>query len=266
MWVYWSLFAAGWVLVVITRIILAAVDSESGEEIQDKSVCYQIITITLMCICIVLVGGIANALWVGTFISKENSVGVNIGGAIFIDLLPAALTYLVGYFVLGLYKENRFWIHTIFVVTFVVSIVFWSIPIGNYNSNIEYKEETGISTTQEYELYYFCNIPVQQVSGSVSGTTIFGTGGVSGSISTSEQLPYWYDDGSGKALYNSVSADNSEIVFIEDGENPFIRIVTHYKKEIKVDNNVGEQTVRKEDTWTTYEFYLPKQVMQYNIG
>lgn len=262
MGIYWTLWGIGWLLVIVTRIVLCAVD----DSIADKSVAYQITTITLMCLCISLVGGIANALWAGIFVQKDYDIVTNIIGVIFIDILPAALTYVVGYFVLGLYKEDRFWVHTIFVVTFIVSIVLWTIPIGNYNSNIEYKEETGISSTQEYDLYYFCNIPVQQVSGSMSGSSFFGTGSISGSISTSEELPYWYDNGSGEGVYNSVSADASKIIFIEDGETPFIRIITHYQKMIKVDNNVGKESVNKENTWVTYEFHLPREVMQYNIG
>lgn len=270
MGIYWTLWGIGWLLVIITRLILISVKRGgwNDEYIEDKPLWYQIITITLMCICISLVGGIANGLWAGYFVGTTDgdSIGVDIIGAIIVDLLPAVLTYLVGYGVLGIYKENRFWVLTIFVVTFIASIVLWTIPISNYNSNIDYKEETGISSTQEYDLYYFCNIPVQQVSGNMSGSSFLGNGSFSGNISTSEQLPYWYDDGSGNGLYDSASASASQIIFIEDGETPFIRIITHYQKQIEVDNNVGKESVNKENTWITYEFHLPKEVMQYNIG
>lgn len=267
MGVYWTLWGIGWVLVIITRIILIAVKRGNWDDeyIEDKSPWYQIITIILMCICISLVGGIVNALWIGVGISKDHSITTNVMGAIVIDLLPALLTYVVGFLVLGLYKENRFLVHIIFVVTFIVSIVLWAIPIGKYNYNIDYKEETS-SSTSEYDLYYFCNIPVQQVSGNIDGSAFLGIGSVSGNISTSEELPYWYDNGSGEGVYNSVSADKSKIIFIEDGETPFIRIITHCKKEIKIDNNVGEESITDETKWKTYEFHLPKEVMQYNIG
>ncbi|MBQ8044486.1 MAG: hypothetical protein IJ272_10170 [Clostridia bacterium] len=265
MGIYWTLWGIGWLFVVVTRIVLVAVDRDCDEYIAEKSVAYQVITITLMCICIALVGGIANALWIGVGISKDYSITTNVIGAIFIDLLPAVLTYVVGYFVLGLYKEDRFWVHTIFVVTFIVSIVLWAIPIGNYNYNIDYKEETS-SSTEEYDLYYFCNIPVQQVSGNIDGSSFLGIGNVSGNISTSEELPYWYDNGSGEGLYDSVSADEAKIIFIQDGETPFVRIITYCKKEIEVDNNVGEESITEETYWKIYEFHLPREVMQYNIG
>lgn len=262
MGIYWTLFGIGCILVVITRIILVAVDAEICYE----SVAYQIVTIPLMCACIALVGGTINGMWVSDFVDVNKSIWANIGIGFLVGILPAGLTYFLGFIILGLYKEDRTWVQAIFMATFIISIVLWTIPMANYANNIEYKEETGISNTQEYDLYYFCNIPVQQVSGNISGSSFLGNGNVSGKISTSEQLPYWYDDGSGKGLYNSVAADKSQIIFIEDGEIPFIRIITHYKKEFRIDNNVGEQTVNKEDTWTTYEFHLPKQVMQYNIG
>jgi len=268
MGVYWLLWGIGWILVVITRCVLNTVRSNYNEHIADKSKVYQIVTISLMCLCIALVGGIANGLWMGSILG--NVVGLNFGVILvalgFFGSISSCLTWFVGYLVLGVYKESRKWVIAIFVIVFIASIILWTIPITNYNQNIEYKEETGVSSTQEYNLYYFCNIPVQHVSGKVDGSSFFGTGSVAGKISTSEELPYWYDDGSGEALYASVSADDAKICFIQDGETPFVRIITHSKKEIKRDNNVGEETVTDETYWTTYEFHLPKEVMQYNIG
>lgn len=270
MGIYWTLWVIGWLLVIVTRIILIAVKRGNWDDeyIEDKPIWYQVITIILMCLCIALVGGIANALFIGGMLGAsiaEKWFEFILLGA-FVGFLPALLTWGVGYFALGIYKESRDWVKGFLGIVFIISIIFWSIPITKYNRNIDYKEEIGISTTQEYDLYYFCNIPVQQVSGSMSGSSFFGTGSASGKISTSEELPYWYDNGSGEGVYNSVSADESKIVFIEDGETPFIRIITYCKQEIKVDNNTGKSTITDETNWQIYEFHLPKEVMQYNIG
>jgi len=93
-----------------------------------------------------------------------------------------------------------------------------------------------------------------------------GSGSVSGNIYTSDTLPYWYDDGNGDALYDSVNAYESKIDFIEDGETPFVRIVTYYAQEVKVNYNTGERTILSQDWWDFYEFHVPIEIMEYNIN
>lgn len=272
MTIYWKLWWIGWIFVAITRLLLCFVKGEEFDEddrdefVEDKPIAYRVVSIMLIFICITLVGGIANGLWLGNFLDKDLSFWSNLLIAIVGGVAPVLLTYLVGVYVLGLYKVRSAFTHIIFLVVLIVSVVLWSISITNYNQNVEHKETTRISSTDEYDLYYFCNIPVQQITGNIDGSFVLGTGGVSGNISTSEELSYWYDDGTGNGLYDSVNVCDSKIIFIEQGETPFVRIITHCKKKMKMDNNVGKETVTKEEYWKTYEFHLPKEIMQYNIG
>mgnify|MGYP003421317054 CR=1 FL=1 len=48
--------------------------------------------------------------------------------------------------------------------------------------------------TKQHELIYFNNIPVQKVSGSVFGKFNFGSGNVSGQISTTDEISYFSKD------------------------------------------------------------------------
>lgn len=269
--IYWILFGIGWALVLGTRFFMLPV-VEHEEHLDDKPTWLLFIFTVLMCICIVMVGGIANGLWIGSCMA--HAVAMNFWekmfAAGFIGFIPAGLTYAVGYAVLGLYHVKNKFIHTIFVVVFIASIVFWTIPITKYYQNFEVEKQTNVSSTVENDLYYFCNIPVQKISGSVEGSfnsSIFGgSGKVSGEISTDDTLPYWYDSGNGDALFNSVNANDSKIVFTEEGETPFVRVITYCTKEVQINNNTGEQTILNENWWKVYEFHVPSEIMQYNIG
>ena len=78
----------------------------------------------------------------------------------------------------------------ILVVTIVGSIIL--ILNIHYISNIEITEETAIVQSQENELVSFENVPVQSVSGSISGeisgSFLYTNGQISGSITTSDKI------------------------------------------------------------------------------
>ena len=76
------------------------------------------------------------------------------------------------------------------LITFIILIIIWTILIAKYQENVETKENTSVSSTVDYEFYYFCNIPVQKVSGDIDGSSFLGSGSISGDISTSEYLSY----------------------------------------------------------------------------
>lgn len=269
---FWILWGIGWLFVIGTRILLNIVNADYHGEyeynyLDKKPRGVKSLIFALMGICIVLVGGIANGLWLGSLVKSEKGLWLNVGVALFFGAIPALLTYIVGFFVLGLYHIESELIHGVFIFIFITSIVCWTIPIMKYNENIHIKEQTSISSTTEYDLYYFCNIPVQEVSGYVDGKpSIIGSGQITGEISTTDKLPYWYDNGNGEGLYNSVDANEAKIKFIEDGQKPYVKITTYYNQKVKVNDNNGKTSVLEEWWTTVYEFYLPKEVMQYNIG
>lgn len=257
--VFWVIWAIGICITIGTRIAINKLVAY-GEEIYDKSNLMQTIMHILVMFCIFIVGGIANAKWLA---SLQN---INIWGYIMAGFLPAILTYIVGYFILGLYHFDCGLSKTIFILTFIVSIVFWFFPINKYNQNIEIVNEVVKEQKQENKLLYFCNVPVQKISGDVSGSSFFGSGSVHGDISTYDQIPYWYLDFNNQGSYSSVSADASKLIFIENQDTPMVKIIDCCLKKFSVNHNNGKKKVVEEKNWTEYHFYVPKEIMQYNLN
>ena len=119
---------------------------------------------------------------------------------------------------------------------------------------------------QERQLLYFCNIPVQEISGTISGSSFVGTGSVSGEITTTENLPYWYLNQKGEGVYDSVSAKSSKIVFIEDNKLPYVEIISYATQTITINHRNGTEKIATDKTWTEHVFYLPKEIRQYKLN
>ena len=257
--VFWVIWFIGIGITIVTRILISVLVMNE-EEIYDRTKLLQFVIHILVMICICLVGGIANAKWLG---SLQN---IKVGGYILFGIIPACLTYFVGYWVLGLYHFDWCISQVIFVLTFMISIAGWFFPINEYNQNIEVVNEVVEVQKQERKLLYFCNIPVQEISGEVYGSTIFGSGGVSGDITTTENLPYWYLNENGEGIYDSVSANTSKLIFINDKEVPCLQIIDYCMKKVTINHNNGKKKSVDDKTWTEYHFYVPQEVMEYNLN
>ena len=255
------LFLIGIAITIGTRIAISILtrdeDSHNNFYIEGRSMPTRVILNILVIICIILVGGIANGLWLSNFVG-----GVYILTAVF----PAILTYIVVFFVLGLYHFSNLISHIVFLVVFIVSTIAWTISIDNYNQKIEATTETTLTSTEERKLLYFCNVPIQDISGNISGEHFLGTGNVAGSISTSSELPYWYINENNEGIFDRVDAKSTKIVFISDDEKPHLEIIS-YATHIKTINyNNGKESTKTNREWKEYIFYLPKAIMQYSLN
>lgn len=276
---FWVLWWIGIGITIVTRIVINMItyckdnkdsygfrcsrcqQANCNADICSKSPIVQIIMHILVIICIILVGGIA----VGKFLGMFYEGGV-ISQVLF-AIIPAALTYFVGWVVLGLYyfENNRSQI--CFLVVFVISIVGWTASISKYNQNIEMLQETVIAEKQDRQLLYFCNIPVQEISGTVSGNVALGTGNISGNITTSNELSYWYANQDGEGKYDSAPANSSKIIFLEENEiSPYVEIVKYQVQNTKINHNNGKEEMAVNNEWVEYYFYLPKEIMQYSLN
>lgn len=262
---FWKLWWIGIAITIATKIAITYLSWYYFNELEKSKKSTQILMHLLVIICINLVGGIAVAKFLGFLVACGNGFWDCILGAI----IPAVLTFIVGFFVLELYRFNRITSLICFIVVFIFSIIGWTIPISQhsieYYQNIETTTETIVVQDQKRQLLYFCNIPVQEISGSVSGSSSFGFGSVSGKISTSNELTYWYANENGEGKYDSALASNSTIVFIEDGENPYVEIITYRNQTQTINHNNGEESTKINDEWSKYIFYLPEAVMQYPL-
>lgn len=262
---FWTLWFIGIAITIVTRIAISIL---SNYDIFDNK-WVKIIISFLVIICIFIVGGIIVGKWIGNFAfdwwssCSMSELVVSIFFIIVTTIFGAIITYLAGYFILGLYHFDD---QTLYVIVFIVSIICWSIPICHYNQNIEYLNQTVVVSQEERQLLYFCNIPVQNVSGEISGSFILGAGNVSGKITTSDTLPYWYSNQNDEAIFDSASATDSKIIFIDDDESPYIEIIVYSDQTVSKNHNNGTEKVTTDKTWTKYNFYLPDSIMQYNLN
>lgn len=256
----------GFVIVIVTRIAINMLKRK--DDVYNNNKIVQIVINLLVFTCIVFAGDIA-ATWIFGAVDMSYSTTEDIIFIIFIALFQifcAVIIYCAFFGILGLYHFDKPLLHICFVVVFVLSIIGWSIPICNYNRNIEKTTEIIVEQIQERPLLYFCNIPVQEISGTISGSSFIGTGSVSGEITTTGNLPYWYLNQNGEGIYDSVSTTSSKIVFIEDNKSPYVEIISYTTQTITINNNNGTKKRVTDKTWTEYIFHLPKAIMQYKLN
>lgn len=153
--------------------------------------------------------------------------------------------------------ELKKWGKFIWITIFIISVLIWSLVFIN---RLEIISET-IETKQERQIISFCNIPVQNVSGKVEGSL----GSISGNISTSNELPYWYIDENGEGKYDCAIANNSKLIFYNDNLEPYIEIITYRVQTKTVHNYNGKEDIKVNKEWKEYIFHLPEQVKQYGF-
>ena len=256
-WYYWFV---GIAITIITRIGINRLSPDYEDyEWQSKNA-EELMHIPVI-ICISLVGGIAVAKFLGTLGSNPN-----IWAYIFAMAFSGVLTYLVGWCILGLYHFERISSQICFVVVFIISVLFWTVPINNYNKNIETTTEIVTTSTEKRELLYFHDIPVQNVSGHIEGSSNLFAGSVSGYIKTTDEVPYWYIDGEGTWEYDKAPAASSKLDISSENDSPYVKITSYSKQEKTTNHNTGKEDIEVLTTWKEYIFYLPEEVMQYPIN
>lgn len=136
-----------------------------------------------------------------------------------------------------------------------------------YNKNIEVMEPSaGVAWSHEYELLSFNNVPVQKISGELSGemnnNIFYGEGEISGSITTTDEIAYWFINKEGKGQYHTISPSDCYIVPVEDNITPYVKVLTYRETQKTIDHNIEEEKVEVLSEWREYEFYIPKSLIK----
>ena len=254
----WKIWLAGLVITAVTSKLL-----------HKNTKINRILMDILIGISIIVVGGIPEG-WVLSW-TRLNPIATFI--------ITSLLIWMVGLCVLfydsfDLYDKSknvnyldelRFLEVIVFIAIYIIASLCWCKLFISYNSKIEDINETIVIDKQEHELLSFNGIPLQQISGSVSGDvsgTILGTDGeISGSIFTSEELPYWYIDENGDGKYDSVPTNNSTLRFIAENEEPYIVVTTYREQTRTINYNNGEEAIVIHKEWSEYIFYLPQAII-----
>lgn len=260
----WKIWLVGIVITVITAVL-----------IRTKTRFERLTLDVLIVVCIAIVGGIPQGWWSSLMYEyvmlQEDSMRAGpIFIAIVLSLIVALLIWFVGSGVMN-FVEGAHSIaeYICFVLVFLIASSAWCYEYCRYNNNIDTINETVITATAKRNLLYFCNVPVQNVSGEISGNmsgSFFGSSGsVSGEITTTDNITYWYENEAGEGIFASSPANVSKIRFIEEGETPYVEINSYRAQTRTVDNNKGEESIQNNGEWLEYIFYLPKTIMQYQL-
>ena len=246
--IFWILWIVGIAITVVAAI-----------QVRKRDIMEKWLSI-LVIISFVLVGGIADGFVMALFSGFRD--------AWIMLLLVIVFTWLGGILILGLFEfELRYQLKYLF--SFLISVICWSFVFYNYFNYIERNTETIVETivtdNQDRQLLYFCNVPVQDVSGTVSGSFHGGNGKVSGSISTLDELSYWYVNENDHGIYDSAPADSSRIIFIESDEMPHLEIISYCTRTREINHINGKESITNNNEWTEYNFYLPEEIMQYQL-
>jgi hypothetical protein len=278
---YWVIWFIGIIIAFFTHVIINKCEKNSRWNKKDAFTYddHKVFVNILVISSISTVGGILVAKFFGIFAIKISEDDVsNVSEDIFSDILATLIFFIIVvlvviaiyvciYYFLNLeffeeYKKLRM----LFVMVYILSIVGWSIPICHYNSNIEKISQTIIKSEDKRTLLYFYNIPVQKISGKISGGSILGTGTVSGNIKTSDNIQYWYFNQNGEGVFNSVLASDSKIDFIDNDQSAYVEIIVYAEQCVYKNHNNGTENVFTHKTWTEYTFYLPEAIMQYTLN
>ena len=255
---FWILWVIGIVITIVTRVLL---ESDSWYNVEKFDRGKRIVATVFAIISIILVGGIANGLWLGLFANED----IGIFGYIVAGIIPAVLTYIVGFILLGLDHFSSEITHVIFIAIFVISIIGWSMVITDYNRNFDISTETVLTSTEERNLLYFCSIPVQEVSENDSESSTHGTIDISENITSIDELSYWYSNGEDEVLYDTANAKNSKIVFITEKQQPCVVIDSYKTVTTTINNNNGKKDEVTSKEWKEYTFHLPREILHYQL-
>lgn len=257
---FWKIWGIGWIVVLITLL------SEKKWKNQcDKSKVIRMTLIGLVMLCIFLVGGTTGGMWLGNWeveLSGENITIMLILYIMLLVIVPLLLVYCVGYVILCLSTFKGIGVQISFVIVFILSVAFWTKQVYQYEKNKEEITRTMEGEETQRELLYFCNIPVQHVAESIRWGRYSGTV----DIQTLDNLSYWYLDENNEGAYDSALAMNSKIIFLEEDEEPYVEIIPQTQQKVILNRNNGKEEIESVNTWNEYRFYLPKEIMQYNLN
>lgn len=244
-----------WLIGIVVTCITSFITRLEDDYYNDDVKIWLCILITF---CIITVGGITAGRVISVCVYLSN---INWSSFIFI-IFVLIIIYGVGFGIVGIYTIRNMIAQICFIVIFIISVIGWTIPFYNDEKMREENTESITETivqTEERQLTSFCELPVQAISGSVEGSSFLGTGTVSGSIWTADELSYWYVDELGESNYASAPATNSKLIFFNDNTiMPHVEIITTITQTKVIHHYDGTEYTTIEGESTVYRFYLPE--------
>jgi len=261
---YWILWIVG-VICTIVSVILFRINIKRDNELLDT------IGVIFAEVGVALGFGIPAGAFIGSLIGLKE-IGFAVGFAVIIFVIELLL-YLLLYGLICLQNFDNIF-SRISIIVLIIATIGFGIPkymdgkqLLEYNKNIEVMApSSGPAWSHEYELLSFNNVPVQKISGELSGemssNIFYGEGEISGSITTTDEIAYWYINKDGKGQYHTISPSVCYIIPVEDNVTPYVKVVTYRETQKTIDHNIEEESVEVLSEWKVYEFYIPKSLIK----
>ena len=136
------------------------------------------------------------------------------------------------------------------IVILFVSITMSFLCFAWYNDNFEIISSETIENVEKREILRVYDLPVQEISGTIRRKT--------GKIKTENKIPYWYFTSERKVVFDSAPVAETEIIFLEKCETPYLEIISHRNAREAKNRLNGKVSILGEEKTTEYKIYLKK--------
>lgn len=136
------------------------------------------------------------------------------------------------------------------IVILFVSITMSFLCFAWYNDNFEIISSETIENVEKREILRVYDLPVQEISGTIRRKT--------GKIKTENKIPYWYFTSERKVVFDSAPVAETEIIFLEKCETPYLEIISHRNAREAKNRLNGKVCILEEEKTTKYKIYLKK--------
>lgn len=246
----WSSISIGIIIFIVTSIIMHKLQKQKDIDHELIEIMKKFVAISTGIEGILL--GIILAIfhkhvYVYEILDKEK---LNMADIIIIMAAIASILglYIVHELCIMLLHPYEEWKKLCLVVAIIATTISYCFA-SSYIRNIEETTETTLISKESRELLKFFDIPIQDISGSLSGGY--------GNIHTTDKISYWYLNQNDTSEYDTAPATESELIFIEDGKQ-HVEIYTYSFKEVSLNHNNNTKKVKEERIWKEYKFYLKK--------
>lgn len=146
--------------------------------------------------------------------------------------------------------ENKKTIVIQAIVILFLSITISSLCFKRYNDNFEIISSETVENVEERKFLTFYDLPVQEISGKLKRGT--------GEINTENKIPYWYFTSEKSSIYDTAPETETEIIFLDKCETPYLEIISHRKAKEARNCLNGRVSVLEEEKYKEYKFYFEK--------
>lgn len=134
------------------------------------------------------------------------------------------------------------------IVILFVSITMSFLCFAWYNDNFEIISSETVENVEKRKLLMFYDLPVQEISGKLQKG--------SGEINTENKIPYWYFTSEENVIYDTAPATETEIIFLDKCETPYLEIISHRNAKEAKNRLNGKVSILEEEKYKEYKVYF----------